>query len=115
MSNVLIFIGIGIGLRFSWLGAWGTLFGLIAAAAVFVAFWMSTRIANRSGDSALRSAAGFDADDAMLVVPVAILFDYSIELLAAAVIAAPLFALFLLASKWKVLWGPRSRSVLPRQ
>jgi archaetidylinositol phosphate synthase len=106
MSNVLVFIGIGIGLRFSWLGAWGSLFGLIAATGVFFAFWMTTRISSRSGEHALRSAAGFDADDAMLAIPVAILFNYSIELLAVAVIAAPLFALSLLAFKWKALWGP---------
>jgi len=105
MSGVLVYIGIGIGLRFSWLGAWGALFGLVAAAGVFLTFWLTTRIASRG--NALGSIGGFDADDAMLIVPVAIVFDYSIELLAATVIAAPLFALALLVFKWKDLFGPR--------
>ena len=115
LSNSLIFIGIGIGLRFSWLGAWGALLGLAAGLGVGAYFWMTARLEKRTGEGA-RSFGGFDDDDAMLLVPIATLLDYSVELLALAAVVAPLAALCLLAFKWKALWGPMPRrNAMPAQ
>jgi hypothetical protein len=74
---------------------------------------MTARLEKRAGKGP-RSFGGFDYDDVMLLVPIAILLDYSVELVALAAVVAPLAALCLLAFKWKALWGPRPRrSTMP--
>ena len=109
-STTLVLIGIGIGLRFSFLGAWASLLGLVAGLAALATFWLIGRADRRTGTYPLASFAGMDADDAMIVIPVAILFNYSIELIAIAAVAMPLFLLSFVIVKRKALWGP-----LPKQ
>lgn len=94
VSNALIFVGLGIGLRDGPLGYWGVPLGLLAGAAIVVVLWQVIRIEAEKGARAgeLKGVAGFDADDAMLAVPVAIWIGWSDQLLIAAAIGAPLFA-----------------------
>jgi phosphatidylglycerophosphate synthase len=104
-SNTLFFVALGIGLRHSFLGPWAALAGLIAGLAVLATFWLSARAERRTGSTRLRSFARIDADDAMIVAPIVIVFDYSLELLAAAAVGAPLFALAFAAVNGRAVWG----------
>lgn len=94
VSNALIFVGLGIGLRESTLGYWGIPLGAVAGAAIVVVLWQVMRIEAEKGARAgeLKGVAGFDPDDAMLAVPIAIWIGWSDQLLIAAAIGAPLFA-----------------------
>lgn len=94
--NALIFIGLGIGLRFSETGLWSILLGFIAGGAIATILMLVIRIENLQGARAAEIGGlfGFDPDDAMLLIPVSILLGWSEGLLVAAAIGAPAFALF---------------------
>ena len=94
--NGMIFFALGVSLRDGAFGAWAILMGAMAGLAVVAILWKVVRIeaANGARAAELGGAAGFDPDDAMLVVPLAIWFGGSTVLLAAASIGAPLFAAF---------------------
>jgi hypothetical protein len=53
----------------------------------------------------LKGYAGFDPDDAMLLIPLAMIFDFSSELIILAALGAPLFAIFFFF-KFKHLFRP---------
>ncbi len=96
LSNSLAFVGIGIGLRDSELGGWAIPLGVIAGLAISAVLWLVMKAEEQAGGRAaeLDSAAGFDADDAMLFVPLAMALGWGGELIAAAAVGASLFALF---------------------
>lgn len=95
LCNALIFVGLGIGLRFGGFDLWSILMGLLAGAAVATILMLVIRIENLQGARAaeIGSFFGFDPDDAMLAVPIAVLLGWSEQLLMAAAIGAPAFAL----------------------
>lgn len=95
LSNVLAFVGLGIGLRGGPAGAWSIAMGVLAGGAVALILWLVMRAEAVAGQRAaeLPSFAGFDADDAMLLVPLAVLLGASWSLLLAATIGAPVFCL----------------------
>lgn len=95
--NALVFLGLGIGLREDALGAWAPLLGLIAGAGVTAVLLVVLRIEALEGEGSgeLEGAAGFDADDALLFVPVLVWLDYTETLVVAAAIGAPAFAIFM--------------------
>ena len=101
-ANVLVFIGLGVGLRDSVLGLWAIPLGLVAGLSVAVVFWLVLKVEAQKGARAaeLPSAAGFDPDDAILVVPVVIWFGWSVPLLIAAALGAGSFSLFFY---WRLL------------
>jgi len=106
VCNALAFLGLGIGLTASPFGSWAPLMGAVAGLAIAAILWLVIKLEQRGGERAgeLAGAAGFDPDDAMLVVPICIWFGLSEWLLASAAVGAPLFAVFM------VLWfrfGPR--------
>ncbi|MCP5373225.1 MAG: CDP-alcohol phosphatidyltransferase family protein [Hyphomicrobiales bacterium] len=117
-SNSLIFVGLGIGLRASQYGMWAVPMGILAGAAVGAILMMVMRIEAQEGARAaeIGGAAGFDPDDAMLLVPAAILLGWSQGLLLAAAVGAPAFALlFVFLFRRKLFAGasesrPRSSS-----
>ena len=96
VSNAFVFIGIGVGLRHSQIGDLAIPLGFIAGLAVTAVFSLVVRAETRVGNRAaeLKSSGGFDPDDGMLLVPIAMMLGFSIELLLAAAIGAPLFAIF---------------------
>ena len=96
LSNAIIFVGLGVGLRGGDFGMISVLMGLSAGAAVVAILWLVMRIEELDGTGAaeLGAAAGFDPDDAMLALPVAVWLGWSESLLVAATIGAPAFALF---------------------
>ncbi len=111
VSNALAFIGIGIGAHVNggFLGAWAIPAGVIAGLAVASILWLVMRAEAVGGPRAgeLKPTAGFDPDDAMLVVPVALLFELDDPLILAAAAGAPAFAVHM-------YWTLRRRLKLPR-
>ncbi|MDD9878092.1 MAG: CDP-alcohol phosphatidyltransferase family protein [Magnetovibrio sp.] len=96
LCNALIFIGLGVGLSASNPNGWMLPMGLVAGLSVVWVLVMVVQAESRAGRRAgeIPGAAGFDADDAMLAVPVAIWFGAGEQLLYAAAIGAPAFAIF---------------------
>ena len=97
VCNAAIFIGIGIGLRDGPLGLWAAAVGVVAGLAVAVVLMMVLRLEALAGSRAaeLDSAAGFDADDAILLVPVLVWVGWADWMIIGAGIGAPTFALFM--------------------
>ena len=96
LCNCLAFIGLGIGYIDTPLGPWAAVMGLAAGIAVIAILGMVVRAERGGGARAaeLGSGVGFDPDDGMLAVPILVLLDAGVPLLYAAVIGAPVFALF---------------------
>jgi archaetidylinositol phosphate synthase len=96
ISNAMIFVGLGVGLRDGPLGWWTALLGFVAGLAVVAILAMVVRAERQKGERAaeLPSMAGFDPDDGMLAVPVFIWLGLSLPLLYLAASITPLFALF---------------------
>ena len=95
--NALVFLGLGMGLREGSLGAWAPLLGLAAGAGVTAVLLVVLKIEALEGEGSgeLEGAAGFDADDALLVVPALVWLGYTEALVVAAAIGAPAFAIFM--------------------
>jgi hypothetical protein len=106
LSETLVFIGLGIGLRGSVLGPWAIPMGVAAGLAVALTFWLFLRAGQRAGRdaAATRAAANFDPDDALVIVPLAVVLGASVPLLVAAFVGAPAFAVY---SYWRT--RPRSQ------
>ena len=96
LCETLLFIGLGVGLRDSILGPWAIALGVVAGIAVALTFWLFQRAEHRVGRpaAATRPVAGFDPDDALIIVPVAVVLGGSVPLLAAAAAGAPAFAAY---------------------
>ncbi len=96
-ADALVFVGLGVGLRESALGLWAIPMGMAAAGAVAAIFWLIMRVEAMEGERAaeLPGIAGFDVDDSILIVPVAVWLGGSVPLLVAATIGAPAFAIFI--------------------
>ncbi len=97
LSNVLVFIGIGIGMRDSFLGLWSIPMGILAGAAIAIILWLVLKVESLQGPRAaeLDNVAGFDVDDAIIAVPLMVILGWTQALLIAASIGAPVFALFM--------------------
>ena len=108
--NALIFIGLGIGLRFGDFRLGSILLGFIAGGAIAAILVLVIRIENLQGARAAEIVGlfGFDPDDAMLLIPIAILMGWSEWLLLAAAIGAPAFAVFFLFMLKKRLRNERA-------
>lgn len=101
--NALVFIGIGIGLRSSALGWTAIPMGIIAGVAIVCILWWVTRIEVLHGQRAaeIQVMRGLDPDDAMLIIPVAAVFNWMEPLLIAAFIGVPVFAWFAYRYRWR--------------
>jgi archaetidylinositol phosphate synthase len=96
LSNGLAFVGLGIGYIGTTLGLWAVGLGLLAGGAIATILLMVMRAEGSSGSRSaeLKGAAGFDPDDAIVVVPIAVFLGGGKVLLIAAAVGAPLFACF---------------------
>jgi archaetidylinositol phosphate synthase len=85
--NACFFVGIGVGLRHSWLGDWSLLLGLISGASMLGISLCSEWLEAGGGPQVLGGAWGFDPDDAFyLMAPLAWLGWLTPVLLAAGVV-----------------------------
>jgi archaetidylinositol phosphate synthase len=100
--NAAVLAGVGIGLRGGQFGAWAVPMGLLAGASVAFILWAVMRVEAAEGSRAaeLPAIGGFDGDDAVLLIPLAIWLGGSVPLLVAATICAPAVALFFL---WRLV------------
>src|SRR4051812_33512590 len=100
LANILIFLGIGIVLRDSQLGNGAIALGLVAGCSIVAMLWLMSRVEQIDGVGAatFSATAGFDPDDAMLIIPVAIWLNGEMPILIAASIGAPAF---FLGACWK--------------
>jgi archaetidylinositol phosphate synthase len=98
VCNALILIGLGVGLRDGGFGPWAVPMGVLAGASVAAILWMVMKMEEAQGARAaeLPSYAGFDADDAVLLIPVFVWLGKAEGLLIAACIIAPLVAMLFL-------------------
>lgn len=96
-SNALAFVGVGFGLARSLGVLWPISLGILAGAAVAAMLWLVMRFESRAGERAgeFKGRAGFDPDDAMIVVPIAVALGGAAPLLIAAGLGAPAFALYM--------------------
>jgi archaetidylinositol phosphate synthase len=96
VCNAIIFVGLGIGLRDSSLGGWTVLLGVLAGLAVGAILLMVVLAERQEGERAaeLPNLGGFDADDGMIVVPIALWLGLALPLLYLAASVTPVFALF---------------------
>lgn len=97
--TVLLFAGIGAGVARTsslLLHASPLLLGIIAGIAVGLIFLLRMRIEEVAGKAAIRqaSAAGFQTEDVLYLLPVVTLCNATVPFLIAAAIGAPLFALW---------------------
>jgi archaetidylinositol phosphate synthase len=94
--NAIIFVGIGVGLRDGAFAPWAMPMGLVAGLSVGTILLLVMHIESLEGARAaeIGGFAGFDPDDAMLFIPLAVWFGFAEQLLAAAAIGAPSFAIF---------------------
>jgi archaetidylinositol phosphate synthase len=94
--NACFFIGIGFGLRHSWLGGWAIPLGLISGASMLGISLSSEWLEADGGPQVLGGAWGFDPDDAFyLMAPLAWL-GWLAPILLAAGIVTPIIMIVLL-------------------
>ncbi|MBI3113389.1 MAG: CDP-alcohol phosphatidyltransferase family protein [Rhodospirillales bacterium] len=96
VANAVIFFGLGFGLRDGAFGLLAIPMGLAAGVAVAAILRMAMWAEDHKGArvAELPAFAGFDVDDLMVLVPLAVWFGELELLLKAAAIGAPLFAAF---------------------
>jgi phosphatidylglycerophosphate synthase len=106
--NMLVLVGLGIGLRGGPFGLWALPMGVVAGAAVGVILWEVMRMEALGGPrtAELDGAAGFDPDDAIFAIPVALWLGWADGLLMAATVIAPAFAVFFYAYVRRRLAAP---------
>jgi len=91
-----MFVGIGIGLRESDLGLWAVPLGILAGLSVTAILFLVILAEGQNGirTAELKGAKGIDPDDAILLVPAAMVIGWGIYLIVAAAIGALFFSLF---------------------
>ncbi len=107
VCDAVVFMGIGWGLRHAALGHWAPVLGLVAGLSVAAVFWLVFRVEAVRGPRAaeLGGRAGFDPDDALLIVPLAAFVGLTEPLLIAAAFGAPVFAVLMFRRLRSVLEG----------
>jgi phosphatidylglycerophosphate synthase len=104
IGNATIFVGLGIGL-----GGWAVPLGIAAGASVVVILALVLAAERAGGERAaeLPAFARFDADDAMIAVPVAVWLGWSAPLVWLAGLVTPVVAVFF-ALRHRRLARPRA-------
>ena len=98
VCNTTIFLALGFALRESSYGQLALIMGLMAGLAVACILAIAIHLERHKGPRAgeIDGIFGFDPDDAILFVPVIIWLEWTEQLLLAAAIGAPLFAIWYL-------------------
>ncbi len=95
LVNILLFVGIGIGLARGPLGFWALPMGLASGIAVAGIFHMRNRIEQNIGKQGARQPhyLGFEAEDVLYLLPVITWMNWLVPFLVLASIGAPAYAL----------------------
>lgn len=113
LITVLLFVGMGMALAqpatsgAEALGPVGR--GTVAGLAVALIFFLRMRIESRVGKSGTKqaSAAGFETEDVLYLLPLVTLTDSIGPFLSLASVGAPLFALLVIIDYWRVMRRPQ--------
>lgn len=91
VCDTAVLAGIGIGLRDGAYGAWAIPMGIAAGLSVAWIFYMIMQMERHEGQGsgAFSAGWGFDPDDAMVLIPLAMVAGFGEALLLASVICAP--------------------------
>jgi phosphatidylglycerophosphate synthase len=111
-ANILVFVGIGIGVQDGRLGTTAIPLGVLAGCAIALIFWLVSFVERAEGAAVFPSAGGFDPDDAMLAVPMAIWLDGETYILVASAIGASAFFIW---SLWRFRKALGHLSLSPRE
>jgi archaetidylinositol phosphate synthase len=111
-ANILVFVGMGLGLQGGPLGAAAIALGALAGSAIGLIFWLVRYVERTDGAAAFPSACGFDPDDAMIFIPIAIWLGGETHILVSAAIGAPAFLLW---SLWRFRKALAQLSLSPRE
>jgi archaetidylinositol phosphate synthase len=124
-ANILVFLGMGVGMEKGALGGLGIALGAVAGAAIGMIFWIVSRVERLEGPAAFPTAKGFDPDDGMILIPLAIWLGAERYILTAAAIGAPAFlawtswhfrrSLGLLPAGRRAYRGPRHHERRPKE
>lgn len=97
ISNACAFLALGVAALDGGLGFWGLPVGIVAGLSISTIFVLMISTENRygNGTARYRARAGFDPDDALILVPIGVLLGQGDILLISAGICAPLVALFI--------------------
>jgi phosphatidylglycerophosphate synthase len=113
--NMVVFIGMGVGLTDRMPGLWAPILGLIAGFSVGAIFIVVFLL--HSGGShpsiAFKYPDGFDFDDTLFVIAIFAWFDALYPLLIAGAVGAPLFLIFAVWSLFKVRGKSREAKASP--
>lgn len=104
LVHVLLFVGIGYGLRDSALGDWGLWLGLLAGSAVAFIFWLHMHMESQLGKAGakLPDAGYFEIEDVLYLLPLITIFDIRLQFLIVASIGASVFAVWLTAHYYQL-------------
>lgn len=103
ICNAAIFIGLGVAAMNGDLGVWGLVMGVVAGVCVSIIFYAVIEVAASidAGAAAFNSFAGFDPDDAMIIVPIGTALGYGQLLLTLAAFITPFVAVYICNDMYK--------------
>lgn len=103
LSNGVVFMGIGIGLTDSVLGLWAVALGLVTGGAAIAGELLLMRLDTLGLQNTAQMGGwwGFDPDDGMFLVPLAVALGFAFQLLVVASVGAVIAALVFLILLWR--------------
>ncbi|MGH8120559.1 MAG: CDP-alcohol phosphatidyltransferase family protein [Gammaproteobacteria bacterium] len=102
--NIMLFVGIGVGLMDSKLGLWALPMGIISGLSVATIFHMRYEIEIKIGKTSARQPhyGWIEAEDVLYLLPVITLMQWLVPFLSLAAIGAPAFAILVLCQYRKL-------------
>jgi phosphatidylglycerophosphate synthase len=103
VSNAAVFVGIGLGLAGGVLGLWAVALGLVAGAAAIAGELLLMRLDTLGLQKTARMGGwwGFDPDDGMFLVPLAVALGFAPQLLIVASVGALAAAMVFMVLLWR--------------
>ena len=97
ICNAALFIGLGVAAMDGELGNWALVMGIVAGISISIIFYMVIEVAASidASAAAFNSFAGFDPDDAMIIVPIGAALGFGQLLLTLAAFITPFVAVFI--------------------
>lgn len=94
--NIILFVGIGVGLTQSSLGLWALPMGMIAGISVAGIFHMRNQLEHAVGkhEAIQPHYAGFEAEDILYLLPIVCILELLVPFLLLSCIGAPAFAIW---------------------
>jgi archaetidylinositol phosphate synthase len=103
ICNAALFIGLGVAAMNGELGSWALVMGVVAGTSISIIFYAVIKVAASidAKAAAFNSFAGFDPDDAMIIVPIGAALGYGQLLLTLAAFITPFVAIFICRDMYK--------------